>query len=109
MPDLMMEITPPRSDTRLGNISPGSYLTNIAILSPVRKKSSLPNFQERDLRKLRLDPSPTNDDRTILEYHSRVMSLAPVDRTKINVRMPFTTTLEKMVSTMKVRFTLVQS
>ncbi|KAN0068081.1 hypothetical protein V8E54_013651 [Elaphomyces granulatus] len=97
MSDLIMQITPPRANTRLGDTSPRSYLADTEILSPIRKRG-LSGFKEHDMKRLRLDPSPTSDDRTILEYHSRVMELVPNDRTKINIRMPFTSTLEKLVA-----------
>jgi Sec-independent protein translocase protein TatA len=102
MSDLIMQITPPRANTRLGNTSLRSYLADTEILSPIRKRG-LSGFKEHDMKRLRLDPSPTSDDRTILEYHSRVMELVPNDRTKINIRMPFTSTLEKLVASRRVR------
>jgi hypothetical protein len=102
MSDLIMQITPPRANTRLGDTSPRSYLADTEILSPIRKRG-LSGFKEHDMKRLRLDPSPTSDDRTILEYHSRVMELVPNDRTKINIRMPFTSTLEKLVASRRVR------
>jgi hypothetical protein len=102
MSDLIMQITPPRVNTRLGNTSPRSYLTDTEILSPIRKRG-LTGFKEHDMKRLHLDPSPISDDRTILEYHSRVMDLVPNDRTKINIRMPFTSILEKLISTRQVR------
>lgn len=77
--------------TRVVNASPWSYLTDT---DPDKKAG---HAELCDMKKLRLGPSPTSDDRTILEDHSRVMGLFPNDRAKINIRMPFTNLLENLL------------
>jgi hypothetical protein len=46
--------------------------------------------------KFALDSQSRPEEKTILQYYDRTLTEQPHDRQKINVRMPFTSTLEHL-------------
>ena len=49
-----------------------------------------------DQKRLRLDPTPTPRDRTIVQYHERAQALLKEDREKLEVKRLFEGSLQEL-------------
>ena len=86
MAEINIQLTPPREGTGRSHLSPASYLTDDDTMKHLKRKSQL-TFKSSTAKHLHLDPPPTKDDQTILDYHNRTKSWTPDPSSNLNVKM----------------------
>ena len=83
--DLIVDLPPPDSSAVVLNLSPSAYIQHPDTLMLLRQKSSL-LIRPQTQKNSHLDPSPIQNDRTILNYFDRVNR--SVFKEEISVRVP---------------------
>jgi hypothetical protein len=85
---LTVQLTPPHASSTLSSLSPHSFLQDPQTLSSFRRKTKL-NLRTTDQKNFSLDPQSRSNERTISEYHDRVLREMSNDRRKIHATFPF--------------------
>ena len=91
MASFKVNLTPPRNPQE-ANMTPSMYLSSKSTLATIKRKIPL-DLNESHSKRLKLDPSPQEEDTTILKYVSRTQQILPDDREKMAVELPATQVL----------------
>jgi hypothetical protein len=105
--DLSVNITPPRRPFQIV-LSPTAFLQTMSTQESLKRKMLLveTNDYDSDLKRVRLDPEPTVEDKSIGDYHVRSCALLPQDRQQLRVLIPFESPWKNMIDRLTVRIPL---